>query len=700
MYLVTKFNNFKVSVKIWMLAGIAVLGFGAIFITTMITGAIENSARDDAASGSMLEFAQARMEASSLMVRRREKDFFLRLEARYIDSYNADMDETIRWLDEAAGYTEEGAVDSAITQLKSILERHRVQFNKVADMWVRAGLTTDDGLYNDMQDSVHYIEEALGELNDDELMVKMLMMRRHEKDLMLRVHLRDDNGEYTNGARYAGRVYDRQAEFMEILDGGNYSGDVKADLTEKLNAYVDAFREYANIRSQLVVETAVLSDIYAETGDHFEVLKNSAARINADGMAAADNAASVANFILITVILVLGGVSAVVAIFAIKTIVKPVVDLEHALADIAEGDYETEVPGTEAKDEIGSMARVVVTLRDGAKERIALERQAAEAEKARLAAEEEKIRQEQEQERARMESEAAAIAAREKRAQEVEALILSFDESIKAALSNLQMSSTQMRETAGGMVRVADSTGQQAASVSQESDKMQESVATMASAVEEFSASIREANAQVQAATGLSREAVEATEKGSQSIEQLSDASSAIEEVVNMINDIAEQTNLLALNATIESARAGEAGKGFAVVANEVKSLATQTGSATEDIKRKIDEMQSVSGLAVEAIGSISAANVRLNDVMLGISAAIEEQEATTNEISRGVQLASEGTVKVNDEIAQVSINAGETGASSNEVMQAASELENISSLISAEVESFLNDVRDIQSRG
>lgn len=699
MYLVEKFNNFKVSVKIWILAGIAVLGFAAIFITTMITGAIEDSARERAANGNMLEMAEARMVASSLLVRRREKDFFLRLEERYIESYNNDMDATIQWLNNAKEYTTEAGTLSAIDALGGIFERHRAQFNMVSDLWKQAGLSTDDGLYNEMQDTVHYIEEALDGLGDDALTVKMLMMRRHEKDLMLRVHLKDENGDYSNGPKYAGRVYDRQAEFLEILAGRNYGDDVKADLTEKLDAYVNALREYANIRIQLVTETAVLSDIYAETSEHFDALRNAAVSANTAGMADAESAATSAGFVLLTVILVLGGASAVVAMLAIKTIVKPVDDLEHALTDIAAGDYDTAVPGTEAQDEIGSMARVVVTLRDSAKERIELEKQAAEAEKARLAQEEERIREEQEAERAKLDAEVAAAAEREERAADVEKLISAFDEGIKSALGNLQASSTQMRATADGMVQVANSTGDQAASVSEESEKMQENVSTMASAIEEFSASISEANVQVQSATGLSREAVSATEEGAQSIEKLSEASSAIEEVVNMINDIAEQTNLLALNATIEAARAGEAGKGFAVVASEVKSLATQTGTATDDIKHKIDEMQNVSGAAVQAISTISDTNSRLNDVMLGISAAIEEQAATTNEISRGIQMTSEGASKVNNEIAQVSLNAGQTGSSSNEVMQAASELENIATSIAGEVESFLSDVRAIQNR-
>lgn len=691
------FKNLKVSTKIWTLTGLAITGFTVIFITTIIINAYENEALIKAETGNKLAHAQARLEASSLMVRRREKDFFLRHEKKYIERYNHDMTTSIEWLEEAEALSNRQDLEDAVGKLKSILERHREQFNKVSEMWIIAGLSTEDGLYAVMQNTVHYVEEALKVQKNDALTVKMLMMRRHEKDLMLRVAVKDSNGNYSNGPKYAARIKERQNEFNEILDVSSITEDIKKDIREKLNDYISAFEKYAKLRIDLVTETAKLSDIYAETVEPFSVLEKTATEINTQGINAAENAAEFANFCLIIVILVFGSLSAAAAFFAIRTIVTPVKRLEKSLNLIEKGHYDCEVPGCENGDELGSMARVVVSLRDSAKKKIEIEKQAKEDEHQRMLEREDRIRKEQQELKAKSEVEAKVLKEREERIQKVETLVKNFDENIKLIINNLKTSSLQMRATAKNMVSVADSTGKQASSVSDESMRMQDSVATMALAIDEFSGLIRDANSKIHSATSLSREAVSATEEGTKSIEQLANASGAIETVVNMINDIAEQTNLLALNATIEAARAGEAGKGFAVVASEVKSLATQTGIATDDIKRKIIEMQNVSDAAVGAITSISNAITTLDDVMLGISVAIDEQEATTSEISVSVQLASQGTAKVNDEISKVSVNAGETGTASKEVMSVAGELENISGDISAEVEKFITDVQNIQ---
>ncbi len=697
MYLFSYFNNFRVSTKIWLLVALAITGFIFILITNFVSNTYQNDAREEAAKGTSLELIQAHIEASSLMVRRREKDFFLRLEGKNIDNYNEDMSTTIDWLDQANLLASGSQITEVTNSLKDILGRHQDQFNKVASMWQTIGMTTEKGLYAVMQENVHDLEDELATIENDSLAIKMLMMRRHEKDFMMRVATKDSEGNLSNGPKYVRSISERKAEFNELLEASNITSAVKASLTNKLDTYVDAFNEYAHLRMQLVNETAILSDIYAESEVPFEMLKSSAVGISAVANETYATVKSAAEMITYGIISLFALLCTVIGFLTIRTTVKPVEQLEVSLNAIADGDYESDVPGVDRKDELGSMARVVTNLRDSAKERVILEEtarkeaaQRAEDEKQRLLNEQEEIRQKAEEEKRAMEQ-------REERNQKVENLINSFDSTIKEILLKLTASSTQMRSTAGEMVDVADSNGKQAANVSDASEKMQENVSTMASAIEEFSASIREANQQVQSATQLSEGAVKATDEGTNSIEKLSDASKTIENVVNLINDIAEQTNLLALNATIEAARAGEAGKGFAVVASEVKSLATQTATATEEIKKHIDEMQAMSAGAVDAISVINDAIVNLNQVMLGISSAIEEQEAATSEISRNVQFTAEGTKKVNDEINQVSVNAGLTGSSSNEVMQAASELKNISETISTDVGSFLKQVREIQ---
>ncbi len=177
-------------------------------------------------------------------------------------------------------------------------------------------------------------------------------------------------------------------------------------------------------------------------------------------------------------------------------------------------------------------------------------------------------------------------------------------------------------------------------------------------------------------------------------VQALASAAQKIGNVVSLISDIAGQTNLLALNATIEAARAGEAGKGFAVVASEVKSLASQTARATEEISAQIGQMQHVTRDAVAAIQGIGATIAEVNQIASTIASAVEEQSAATQEIARNVQQAAEGTQAVTANIAQVQDATTTTGAAASQVLGAAGELARHSGGLRQEVDGFLAGVK------
>jgi methyl-accepting chemotaxis protein len=206
----------------------------------------------------------------------------------------------------------------------------------------------------------------------------------------------------------------------------------------------------------------------------------------------------------------------------------------------------------------------------------------------------------------------------------------------------------------GSIAGALTSANEQVTGAASASEETSANVQAVASGAEELSASIGEISRRVAEATKISGQAVEQSKRTNDIVAGLSTSASRIGDVINLINTIAAQTNLLALNATIEAARAGEAGRGFAVVASEVKSLATQTGKATEEIAGQIASVQNATREAVGAIGDISSTINTINEISATIAAAVEEQNAVTKEISSNMQTASAGVQAISQNMSQI----------------------------------------------
>ena len=550
---------------------------------------------------------------------------------------------------------------AAIGILQTQVVTLQSSFTELIQAQEKLGFAESEGLHEQLTRAGSAVERIINEdltwvadADSKKLLISLLTMRRYE------VLYRQNRIEFVRQ-----RFTDEFATFNHIFESVDGAPELRERLSKQIQGYADTFAQWALASSRV-------RPWVANIASSSEQMMPDADKIIASAQERAQSASAMLSASQRRTKAIIAGVGLAAVFLGLffsfwigRSITRPLNGLADAMKRLAAGDTTSRIPATQAKDELGEMARTVIVFRDTMIER------------ERLAA-----------------SEAATNDEREVRGEVIAATITRFEMSVDQVLAKVRAAAERLETTSTQLNGAADTVSAEARTAEQRVGVASGNVTAAAGSVEELAASIGEIAEQANRSTDVAARAVNDARRTMGTMSDLGDAATRIGEVVGLIQAIAGQTNLLALNATIEAARAGEAGRGFAVVASEVKSLAGQTAKATEEIAGQVGAIQSAVADAAQAIEQVNGVIVEISAIASTVANTVEEQRRAVSLISEGVNRASSEARSGAEAMSRVADATTDARATAADVQALADTLAVEAESLSGEVHRFLAEVQ------
>lgn len=646
-----------ISITVLSLLGIAGIVLGANYTSLQVADATDfNIIATDKAS------LFSEMDRYGLEMRRREKDYLSQLNDESLVQYSEALALGLEVSDKLMSEIENTGNKQVLTEITVGFKALSDQFDAVVELSRQLGVDQKSGYVGALNKSVVDMETTLSDIGKTlaipgqlkSVSIQLLILRLHQNAFMMSGHAEHLAAYEANGKILAKEV---KGVFLKPK--------VKRGLKKAIKNYQEAFGIWSATRDEYNREITKMNVIY---DGYTPKIKQMIETYNAESLQATAGRIATrqsSNILLGIISLIIGLVIAVISLVIATNIASKIKQLNLRMSSLADGETDADIPNIGLKNELGDMAKSLLVFKQNTVARIKseIEKQQLDDEEAR-------------------------------KASYVNSLIEDFQTSAAGSIGNVQQASDKLEGVSKSLSETAADMQSQSEIVTNNVQNTSENVLNAASAAEEMVASISEIAQQATRSTAITETARDKTVEAVQVINTLGASAKHIEQVVKLIEEIAEQTNLLALNATIEAARAGDAGRGFAVVANEVKSLASQTAKATEEIAERVNNIQVDSLKANEVIAQVEEIIIDLSESSVGVASAVEEQSSVINEIAINVTNASGLSTKSADSMNVVGTSINEAKAVSSDVYGLVNDLNGQLSKLEDDISHFLKDVK------